>query len=120
MTDCRYYTLLDSLSSEQFRAVFLLTVGLDTSNIADLLQTSERNVGNSLLGCLVPARCRNVDDLARKLLFEWDNGLYHYALEKELEKLQTAARRMLERVASNNELGTFVGSRAHPSAKWVS
>ena len=29
--DCRYYTLLDILSSEQFRTVILLTVGLDTT-----------------------------------------------------------------------------------------
>jgi hypothetical protein len=58
-----------------------------------------------------------VDGLAHKLLYEWDNELYDHRLEKELAKLQTAARRMLERIASTNELGTFVGSSALPSAK---
>ena len=117
--DCRYYTLLDILGSEQFITVILLTVGLDTFNIADLLETSEMNVSNSLLQCLVQAGCRNVDGLAHKLLFEWDNGLYDHTLEKELAKLQTAAKRMLEKIAATNEPGTFVESRALPSAKWV-
>ena len=118
LTDCRYYTLLDILSSEQFRTVILMTAGLDTFNIADLLETSEWNVCDSLLQCLGLVGCRSVDGLSHKLLYEWDNDLYDHRLEKELAKLQTAARRMLERMASTNELGTFVESRALPSAKW--
>ena len=118
LMDCRYYTLLDILSSEQFRTVILLTVGLDTFNIADLLETSEWNVCNSLVQCLGQVGCRSVDDLAHKLVYEWDNDLYDHRLEKELAKLQTAARRMLERIAST-EPGTFVESRALPSEKWV-
>ena len=118
LMDCRYYTLLDILSSEQFRTVILLTAGLDTPVIADLLETSEGNVNNSLLQCLDQVGCRSVDGLAHKLLYEWDNDLYDHRLEKELAKLQTAARRMLERIAST-EPGTFVESRALPSEKWV-
>jgi len=116
--DCRYYTLLDILSSEQFRTVILLTAGLDTLIIADLLETNEWNVNNSLLQCLDQVGCRSVDGLARKLLYEWDNDLYDHRLEKELAKLQTAARRMLERIASTDD-DTFVESRALPSARWV-
>ena len=117
MKDCRYYTLLDILSSEQFRAVILLAVGLDTLVMADLLETSEWNVNNSLLQCLDRVGCRSVDGLAHKLLYEWDNDLYDHRLEKELAKLQTAARRMLERIASTNEPGTFVESRCAPFRK---
>jgi len=47
--DCRYYTLLDILSSEQFRTVILLTAGLDILIIADLLETNEWNRNNALL-----------------------------------------------------------------------
>jgi hypothetical protein len=117
--DCRYCTLLDILSSEQFRTVILRTLGLDTCHIADLLEASERDVCESLGQCLVLVGCRSVDDLAHKLLYEWDNELYDHRLQKELAKLQTAARRMLERIASTNALGTFVGSSALPSAKWI-
>jgi hypothetical protein len=116
--DCRYYTLLDILSSEQFRTVILLTAGLDTLIIADLLETNEWSVNNSLLQCLDQVGCRSVDGLAHKLLYEWDNDLYDHRLEKELAKLQTAARRMLERIASTDD-DTFVESRALPSARWV-
>ena len=59
-----------------------------------------------------------MDGLAHKLLYEWDNDLYDHRLEKELAKLQTAARRMLERIASTDD-DTFVESRALPSATWV-
>ena len=42
-----------------------------------------------------------MDGLTHKLLYEWDNDLYDERLERELAKLQTAARRMLERIASH-------------------
>ena len=59
--DCRFSTLLDILSSEQFRTVILFTLGLDIRHIADLLETSERTVCNSLGQCLVQVGCRSVD-----------------------------------------------------------
>lgn len=116
--DCRFSTLLDILSSEQFRTVMLFTLGLDIPHIADLLETSERTVCNSLGQCLVQVGCRSVE-LTHRLLYEWENDLYDERLERELAKLQGAARRMLERIASTSESGTFVESRALPSAKWV-
>jgi len=112
--DCRYYTLLDILSSEQFRTVILLTAGLDTLIIADLLETNEWNVNNSLLQCLDQVGCRSVDGLAHKLLYEWDNDLYDHRLEKELAKLQTAARRMLERIASTDDDTSWKAERSLP------
>ena len=117
--DCRLSTLLDILSSEQFRAVILFSLGLDIRPIADLLETSERTVCNSLGQCLVQVGCRSVDGLSHRLLYEWENDLYDERLERELEKLQTAARRMLEKMASPSESGIFVETTALPSAKWV-
>jgi len=116
--DCRFSTLLDILSSEQFRTVILFTLGLNTCHIADLLETSERTVCNSLGQCFVQVGCRSVDGLSQRLLYEWENDLYDERLERELAKLQSAARRMLEKIASPNESGIFVEGRALPSAKW--
>jgi hypothetical protein len=117
--DCGFSTLLDILSSEQFRTVILFTLGLDTCHIADLLETSERTVCNSLGQCFAQVGCRSVDGLTQRLLHEWENDLYDERLERELAKLQSAARRMLEKIASPSGSGTIVGSRALPSAKWV-
>ena len=117
--DCRLSTLLDIVSSEQFRTVILFTLGLDIRRIADLLETSERTVCNSLGQCLAQVGCRSVDGLTQRLLYEWENDLYDERLERELVKLQSSARRMLEKIASPSASATFVGSRALPSAKWV-
>jgi hypothetical protein len=111
--------MLDILSSEQFRTVVLFTLGLDTCHIADLLETSEWTVCDSLSQCFAQAGCRTVDGLSQRLLHEWDNDLYDERLVEELAKLQSAARRMLERMASSSGLGTFVAGGAIPSARWV-
>jgi hypothetical protein len=117
--DCRFSTLLDILSSEQFRTVILFTLGLDTCHIADLLETSERTVCNFLDQSFIQLGCRSVDGLTQRLLHEWENELYDERLDRELAKLQSAARRMLEKMAPTDQSGTFVESRALPSARWV-
>ena len=117
--DGRVSTLLDILSSEQFRTVILFTLGLEIRHIADLFETSERTVCNSLGQCFAQAGCRSVDGLTQRLRYEWENDLYDERLERELAKLQSSARRMLEKIGSPSASGTFVGSRALPSAKWV-
>ena len=117
--DCRFSTLQDILSSEQFRTVILFSLGLDVCHIADLLETSERSVCNSLGQCFVQLGCGSVHELTQRLLYEWDNDLYDERLERELVWLQTAARRKLEKIASPDESGIFAEGRALPSAKWV-
>ena len=117
--DCRFSTLQDILSSEQFRTVILFSLGLDVCHIADLLETSERSVCNSLGQCFVQLGCGSVHELTQRLLYEWDNDLYDERLERELAWLQTAARRKLEKIASPGESGIFEEGRALPSAKWV-
>jgi hypothetical protein len=115
----RFSTLLDILSSEQFRTVILFSLGLDTCHIADLLETSEWAVCDSLGQCFVQVGCRSVDGLSQRLLREWESDLYDERLVGELAKLQSAARRMLERIASPSGAGTFVAGGALPSARWV-
>jgi hypothetical protein len=117
--DCRFSTLQDILSLEEFRTVLLFALGLDVCHIADLLETSERSVCNSLGQCFVQLGCGSVHELTQRLLYEWENDLYDERLERELAKLQSAARRMLERIASPGESGMFVENRALPSPKWV-
>jgi hypothetical protein len=58
-------------------------------------------------------------DLTHRLLYEWENDLYDERLERELAKLQSAARRMLEKMVPTDESGTFLESRGLPSARWV-
>jgi len=117
--DCRFSTLQDILSSEQFRTVILFSLGLDVCHIADLLETSEPSVCNSLGQCFVQLGCGSVHEFTQRLLYEWDNDLYDERLERELVWLQTAARRKLEKIASPDESGIFAAGRALPSAKWV-
>jgi DNA-binding NarL/FixJ family response regulator len=96
----RVATLLDLLSSEQFRTTILLTLGLDIQQIADLLETSDRTVCKSLRDCLVRAECQSVEDLAARLLFENEKELYDVRLKKEVAELQSAVMRMLENTVS--------------------
>jgi len=100
--DNRLATLLDILSSQQFQTAILLALGLETRQIADLLETSDRTVCRAMNDCLVRAECRSVEDLAARLRFENQNELYDVRLDKELAELQHAARRMLERTVFPN------------------
>lgn len=98
----RFFTLLDILSSQQFRTAILLTLGLDSEQIAHLLDTSEQTVRTSLSDCFDRTGCRTTQDLAARLLFESENRLYDARLDKELAELQNAAMRMLEDIVSAN------------------
>ena len=102
--ESRVATLLDVLSSQQFQTTILLSLGLDTQQIADLLETSDRNVSSSLSDCLVRAECRSLEDLTARLLFENENELYDVRLKKEVAELRSAALRMLENTVSANHV----------------
>jgi hypothetical protein len=95
---CRLTTLLDALSSSQFRIVVLLTLGLETSHIADLLDTSEHAVLLSLTDSLRRTGCRDARDLCERALHECDHELYdEMRLKMEMAPLQDAAQRILAR-----------------------
>jgi len=110
-------TLLDILSSEQFQIVILLSVGLDTLQIADLLETNDWTVCSALEDSLDRTGCRSEEGLTVRLIFEYENNLYDERLEKELAELQKAAKRMLGNVASS--LSAAVESSEHPCARWL-
>jgi DNA-binding CsgD family transcriptional regulator len=115
-------TLLDVLSSQQFRTAILLSLGLDTSQIADLLETSERTVCISLSDCFDRVGCRSAEGLAFRLSYEFENNLYDERLDEELALLQRAAKRMLENLTSATTLDTSVESNllfATQSSKWI-
>lgn len=93
----RFITLLDVLSSLQFQIIILLASGLDTCQIADLLETSEPTVCRLLCNSLDRSGCRSTEALSARLIFEYENRLYDARLRKELVDLQRTAKRMLAR-----------------------
>ena len=112
-------TLLDVLSSLQFRTVILLTLGLDECQIADLLEISKWTVRDTLCDCFDRTGCQSMEALKARLLYEKEAKLYDKRLEHELAELQTAARRMLENMARANRLAPRAESSMLPCANWV-
>jgi hypothetical protein len=111
-------TLLDVLTSLQFRIVTLLTLGLYISQIAELLEMSERHVCNLLDESLKRVDCADTTALAVRLLNEVEQDLYGERLREELAALQNAARRMLEGTRSGC-CGTVLEGCETPSSKWL-
>ena len=116
---CRGSTLLDILRPQQFQTVILLALGLDSCQVADLLETNERAVYSSLTDSFDRTGCRSVEVLGVRLVYEYDNNLYDERLEKALAELQSAAKRMLEKVAYTRELSASRESAQLPSSGWV-
>jgi hypothetical protein len=112
-------TLLDLLTSQQFRIATLLTLGLYISQIAELLETSEERIYRSLDESLKRADCANTTTLALRLLNEVEQDLYGEQLKVELAALQRAAKRMLEKAESAGTCGTKLEACHKPSPKWV-
>ena len=90
-------TLLDVLSSRQFRTAVLVTLGLDIRQIADLLETTEHAVCGYLRDSFHLAYCQNVKELAERMLYECENDLHDEdRLNQEIAQLQSAAMKMLQ------------------------
>ena len=95
---CRLTTLQDALSPLQFRAVVLLSLGLETWQIADMLDTNEHTVHTCLTDSLRRTGCRDARELSVRALEECDNDLYdRMRFKREMASLQNAAQRILER-----------------------
>jgi len=98
---CRLTTLQDALSPLQFRTVVLLSLGLETWQIADMLDTSERMVHTCLTDSVRRTGCRDARELSARALQECDHGLYdEMRFKQEMASLQSAAQRILERSAT--------------------
>ena len=112
-------TLLDLLTSKQFRVVTLLTLGLYISQIAELLESNEEDVYHLLDESLKQAGCPNTTALALRLLNEVEQDRYGERLKEELAELQKAAKRMLEKVEPACRWGTKRERGDIPPSKWV-
>jgi DNA-binding CsgD family transcriptional regulator len=95
---CRLTTLQDALSPLQFRTVILLSLGLESWQIADMLDTNEHTVLTCLRDSLRRTGCRDARELSVRAHQECHNALYdEVRLSREMAPLQNAARRILER-----------------------
>jgi DNA-binding CsgD family transcriptional regulator len=95
---CRLTTLQDALSSMQFRTVVLVSLGLETWQIADLLGTNEHTVVTSLNDSLRLTGSRDAQEISVRAFLECHNDLYDETrLHREMGFLQDAAKRILER-----------------------
>ena len=95
---CRLTTLQDALSSMQFRTVVLVSLGLETWQIADLLGTNEHTVVTSLNDSLRLTGCRDAHEISVRAFHEGHNDLYDQTrLQREMGPLQAAAKKILER-----------------------
>jgi DNA-binding CsgD family transcriptional regulator len=96
--DCRLTTLQEALNPTQFRTVVLVSLGLETWQIADLMGTNEHAVVTSLNESLRLTGCRDAQEISIRAFHECHNDLYDETrLHREMGSLQDAARRILER-----------------------
>ena len=112
-------TLLDLLTSQQFRIVTLLTLGLYVSQIAELLELTEEHICRSIDESLKRVDCADTTALAVRLLNEVEQDLYGERLKEELAGLQTAAKRMLEGTRSDYRCATALEVCETASSRWV-
>ena len=96
--DCRWTTLQETLSSVQFRTVVLVSLGLETWQIAELMGTNEHTVVTSLNDSLRLTGCRDAQEISVRAFHECHNDLYDEArLQREMCFAQDAAKKILER-----------------------
>ena len=96
--DCRWTTLQEALSPMQFRTVVLVSLGLETWQIADLMGTNEHTVVTSLNDSLRLTGCRDAQEISVRAFHECHNDLYDETrLQREMESVQDAAKKILER-----------------------
>jgi len=92
---------MDVLTREQFRTAILLTIGLELKQIADLLETTKDHICAQLNDACHRAGSGNVQELALRMVYEFENELFQETrLKMELAELQLAAKRMLDNIAS--------------------
>ena len=101
----RLITLQDTLSPLQFRTVVLMSLGLETWQIADMLDTNEHTVHTCLTDSLRRTGCRDARELSVRALQECNNDLYdEMRFKREMASLQSAAQRILERSGTDSRV----------------
>jgi DNA-binding CsgD family transcriptional regulator len=92
-------SLADLLEPTQFKAMLLVTCGLENHQIAQCLRTTEQTIQNVLRNCYQRTGCRNSDELARRYFCEVATGLLELGrLQRELASLEDRAAQILDRL----------------------
>jgi DNA-binding CsgD family transcriptional regulator len=90
-------SLADLLEPTQFKAMLLVTCGLENYQIAQCLRTTEQTIRNVLWSCYQRTGCRNSDELVRRYFCEVAIGLLeHGRLQQELAALADRAAQILD------------------------
>jgi len=91
--------LTDLLEPMQFKAVLLVTCGLENHQIAQCLGTTEQTIRNVLSKCQKRTGCRNCDELVRRYFREVASGLLELGrLQRELAELETRTNQILDQL----------------------
>jgi hypothetical protein len=92
-------SLADLLEPMQFKAMLLLTCGLENHHIAQCLRTTEQTIRNVLWNCYQRTGCRNSDELVRRYFCEVATGLLELGrLQRELAELEDRVAQILDRL----------------------
>ena len=92
-------SLADLLEPMQFKAVLLVTCGLENHQIAQCLGTTEQTIRNVLWNSYARTGCRNSDELVRRYFCEVASGLLEIErLQRQLAELEARAAQILDRL----------------------
>jgi len=86
-------SLVDLLEPMQFKAMLLVSCGLENHQIAQCLRATEGAIRNVLWNCCQCSGCRNIDELVRRYFSEVATGLM------ELDRLQRQLAELEDRIA---------------------
>ena len=83
----------------QFKAMLLVTCGLENHQIAQCLRTTEQTIRNVLWNCYQRTGCLDIDELVRRYFCEVAAGLLEIGrLQQELAELEDRAALILGRL----------------------
>src|SRR5271169_2613766 len=92
-------SLADLLEPMPFKAMLLVTCGLENHQIAQCLGTTEQTIRNVLRSSYERTGCRNSDELVRRYFCEVASGLLELGrLQRELAELEARAVQILHRL----------------------
>jgi DNA-binding CsgD family transcriptional regulator len=92
-------SLADLLEPVQFKAMLLVTCGLETHQIAQCLRITEHTIRNVLRNCYQRSGCGNIDELVRRYFCEVATGLLELGrLQRELAEIEDRVAQILDRL----------------------
>jgi DNA-binding NarL/FixJ family response regulator len=92
-------SLADLLQPMQFKAMLLVTCGLENHQIAQCLRTTEQTIRNVFRNCYQRTGCGNIDELVRRYFCEVAIGLLELGLlQRELADIEDRVAQILDRL----------------------